>query len=112
MRSPGPAQRLTVFIGESDRYHHHSLSSEIVQRARRARMAGCSVFRGVEGFGASQRLHTTHVLSLSEDLPIAIIIVDTPERIGAFLPELDELVAEGLVIVEDVEVVRYVGREG
>jgi uncharacterized protein len=112
MRSAGPAQRLTVFIGESDRYHHHSLSSEIVQRARRARMAGCSVFRGVEGFGASQRLHTTHVLSLSEDLPIAIMIVDTPERIRAFLPELDELVAEGLVIVEDVEVVHSVGRDG
>jgi uncharacterized protein len=111
MWSPGPAQRLTVFIGESDRYRHHSLSSEIVQRARRAGLAGCSVFRGVEGFGASQRLHTAHVLSLSEDLPIAIIIVDTTEQIQAFLPQLDELISEGLVTVEDIEVVRYVGRE-
>jgi uncharacterized protein len=111
MWSPGPAQRLTVFIGESDRYRHHSLASEIVQRARRAGLAGCSVFRGVEGFGASQRLHTAHVLSLSEDLPIAIIIVDTTEQIQAFLPQLDELISEGLVTVEDIEVVRYVGRE-
>jgi hypothetical protein len=106
-----PAQRLTIFIGESDRYHHHSLSSEIVQRARRAGLAGCSVFRGVEGFGASQRLHTTHLLSLSEDLPIAIVIVDATERIAAFVPQLDELVDGGLVIVEDVEVIRYVGRD-
>jgi uncharacterized protein len=111
MWSRGPAQRLSVFIGESDRYRHHSLSSEIVQRARRAGLAGCSVFRGVEGFGASQRLHTAHVLSLSEDLPIAIIIVDTTDQIRAFLPQLDELISGGLVIVEDVEVVRYVGRE-
>jgi PII-like signaling protein len=111
MRLQGPAQRLTIFIGESDHYHHHSLSSEIVQRARRAGLAGCSVFRGVEGFGASQRVHTTHVLSLSEDLPIAIVIVDAAERIEAFRPQLDELIDEGLVIVDDVEVVRYVGRE-
>jgi PII-like signaling protein len=105
-----PAKRLTIFIGESDHYHHHSLSSEIVQRARRMGLAGCSVFRGVEGFGASQRVHTAHVLSLSEDLPIAIIIVDSAERITEFLPQLDELITEGLVIVDDVEVVRYVGR--
>jgi PII-like signaling protein len=106
------ARRLMIFIGESDRYHHHTLSAEIVQRAQRAGLAGCSVFRGVEGFGASRRLHTTHVLSLSEDLPIAIVIVDTAEHIDAFVPQLDELIDEGLVIVDDVEVLRYVGRSG
>jgi PII-like signaling protein len=105
------ARRLTIFIGESDRYHHHTLSAEIVQRAQRAGLAGCSVFRGVEGFGASRTLHTAHVLSLSEDLPIAVIIVDTAEHIDAFVPQLDELIDEGLVIVDDVEVLRYVGRE-
>ncbi|MCW2600559.1 MAG: hypothetical protein JWM02_2388 [Frankiales bacterium] len=110
MRLQGPAQRLTIFIGESDHHHHHSLCSEIVQRAQQAGLAGCSVFRGIEGFGASRTLHTTHVLSLSDDLPIAIVIVDAAERIRAFLPELDELITEGLVIVDDVEVVRYVGR--
>jgi uncharacterized protein len=105
----GPAKRLTVFIGESDHYHHHSLCSEIVDRARRAGLAGCSVFRGTAGFGATGHLHTTHLLSLSEDLPIAIVIVDAPERITAFLPELDELVTGGLVMLDDVDVIRYVG---
>jgi PII-like signaling protein len=110
MRLQGAAQRLTIFIGESDHYQHHSLSSEIVQRAQRAGLAGCSVFRGVSGFGASRTLHTSHLLSLSEDLPLAIVIVDAAEHVQAFLPQLDELVTEGLVTIDDVEVVRYVGR--
>jgi PII-like signaling protein len=110
MRSQGSAQRLTIFIGESDRYQHHALSTEIVRRAQEAGLAGCSVFNGVEGFGASRHLHTSRLLSLSEDLPVAIVIVDERQRIQAFLPQLDELIAEGLVIVDDVDVVRYVGR--
>jgi PII-like signaling protein len=110
MRLSGPARRLTIFIGESDRWHHHSLMSEILQRAHQAGLAGASVLRGISGFGASGLLHTTHVLSLSDDLPLAILIVDAEERISAFLPELDELITEGLVIVDDVEVIRYVGR--
>jgi len=105
----GPARRLTVFIGESDRYHHHSLCSEIVERARRMGLAGCSVFRGTEGFGATGHLHVANLLSLSQDLPVAIVVIDAPERIDAFLPELDELVTGGLVILDDVEVIRYVG---
>ncbi|MCW2673505.1 MAG: uncharacterized protein JWP14_2094 [Frankiales bacterium] len=109
MRLTGPAQRLTIFVGESDRWHHHSLTSEILQRAHRAGLAGASVFRGVSGFGASGLVHTTHVLSLSDDLPMAVVIVDTEERIELFLPQLDELISEGLVIVDDVRVVRYVG---
>ncbi len=109
MRLQGPAKRLTIFIGESDRYHHHSLCTEIVQRALRDGLAGCSVFRGTEGFGATGHLHTAHLLSLSEDLPVAIVIVDAPQRIEAFLPQLDELVTAGLVILDDVEVIRYVG---
>lgn len=110
MRLQGPAQRLTIFIGESDRYRHHSLSSEIVERARKAGLAGASVLRGIAGFGASQTLHSSHLLSMSDDLPLAVIIVDDPARIQAFLPQLDDLITEGLVIVDDVEVVRYVGR--
>jgi PII-like signaling protein len=110
MRLRGPARRLTIFIGEADRWHHHSLSTEIVHRARAAGLAGASVFRGIEGFGASSHIHTTRLLSLSEDLPIAVVIVDDAERIAAFLPQLDELVTEGLVILDDVEVVRYTGR--
>ena len=110
MRLHGPAKRLTVFIGESDRFHHRPLSVEIVHRAHAAGLAGASVLRGIEGYGASSRIHTTRMLSLSEELPIVVIIVDTEEKIRAFLPELDELVGEGLVIVDPVEVIRYVGR--
>jgi PII-like signaling protein len=106
----GPALRLTAFIGESDTYHHRPLHSEIVHRAHAAGLAGASVFRGVEGFGASSLIHTSRLLSLSEDLPVAIVIVDTEERIRAFLPQLDELVGEGLVILDEVEVIRYAGR--
>jgi PII-like signaling protein len=82
-----------------------------VHRAHRAGLAGASVLRGIEGYGASSRIHTARLLSLSEDLPIAIVIVDAEERIRGFLPQLDELVGEGLVIIDPVEVIRYAGRE-
>lgn len=110
MRSQGPAKRLTVFIGESDRHHHTPLYVEIVHRARKAGLAGATVLRGIEGFGASQHVHTTRLLSLTEDLPIVIVLVDEQERIERFALELDELITEGLVVIDDVEVVRYVGR--
>ena len=110
MRLTGPARRLTIFIGESDQHHHRPLYAEIVHRAHAAGLAGATVLRGVEGYGASSHIHTTRLLSLSQDLPIAIVIVDVAERVDAFLPQLDELVDEGLVILDDVEVIRYVGR--
>ena len=110
MRLEGSALRLTVFVGESDTWRHKPLFTEIVHRAHAAGLAGATVLRGVEGFGASNRVHTTRLLSLSEDLPVAVIVVDEPEKIRAFLPQLDELIAEGLVIVDPVEVIRYVGR--
>jgi PII-like signaling protein len=81
-----------------------------VHRAHKAGLAGASVLRGIEGHGASSRIHTSRILSLSDDLPLAIIIVDAEDKIRAFLPQLDELVAEGLVIIDPVEVMRYVGR--
>jgi PII-like signaling protein len=110
MKLEGDALRLTVFVGEDDRHHHRPLYTEIVHRAHAAGLAGASVFRGIEGYGASSRIHTTRLLSLSDDLPVAVVIVDTAERIRAFLPALDELVTEGLVIIDPVEVIRYVGR--
>ncbi|MET8581482.1 DUF190 domain-containing protein [Streptomyces collinus] len=106
----GRALRLTVYIGEDDTWHHKPLYSEIVHRAHAAGLAGASVFRGIEGFGASSRIHTSRLLSLSEDLPVAIVVVDTEERVRAFLPQLDELVTEGLVTLDACEVIRYVGR--
>lgn len=111
MKLEGQQQRLTIYIGESDRYGHTPLATEIVHRAHAAGLAGASVFRGVEGFGASNHIHTTRILSLSDDLPIAIVIVDRPDAIDAFLPELDDLISEGLVTIEEVHVAKYVGRE-
>lgn len=106
------ASRLTVYLGESDRSHGRARSSEIVRRARSAGLAGATVVRGLEGFGASQVLHTTRLLSLSDDLPVLVILVDVPERIDAFLPTLDELVDGGLVVREEVEVLKYAGSAG
>jgi PII-like signaling protein len=110
-RLTGSALRVTIFIGENDTWHHKPLYAEIVHRAHAAGLAGASVFRGIEGFGASSLIHTSRLLSLSEDLPVAVIVVDTEERVRAFLPQLDELVTEGLVILDDCEVIRHVGRD-
>nr|WP_082534584.1 DUF190 domain-containing protein [Nonomuraea pusilla] len=109
MRLRGRACRVTIFIGESDLYRHRPLYAEIVHRAHTMGLAGASVFRGVEGFGASSRIHTGHLLALSSDLPVAVVVVDTEENVANFLLVLDELVEEGLVIVDEVEVHRYVG---
>ncbi|MFF3731374.1 DUF190 domain-containing protein [Streptomyces sp. NPDC002476] len=111
MRLTGSALRVTVFVGETDMWHHKPVYTEIVHRAREAGLAGASVFRGIEGFGASSLIHTVRLLSLSEDLPVAVVIVDTEERIRAFLPQIDELVAQGLVVLDDCEVVRCTGRD-
>ncbi|MER7934777.1 DUF190 domain-containing protein [Streptomyces sp. NPDC048409] len=110
-RLTGRALRLTVYIGEDDIWHHKPLYTEIVHRAHAAGLAGASVFKGIEGFGATSRIHTARLLSLSEDLPVAVVLVDTEERIREFLPQLDELVTEGLVTLDDCEVIRYVGRD-
>ena len=110
MRLHGPALRLTIFIGETDHYRHHALYSEIVARAHKAGLAGATVLRGFEGYGASTHIHTTRILSMTEDLPLVVVIVDDAERIRAFLPQLDQIVAEGLVMIDEVEVIKYVGR--
>ena len=109
MRLTGTAQRLTIIVGDSAHWHHKPLFTEIVHRAHQAGLAGATVLHGVEGFGASSQIHTSRLLSLSEDLPVVILIVDSHQRISEFLPQLDELVGEGLVILDDCEVIRYVG---
>src|SRR3954463_5941326 len=110
MRLHGRARRLTIFIGDTDQHHHRPLYTEIVHRAHAYGLAGASVFHGIEGYGASSPIHTSRILSLSDDLPIAIVIVDTEDKVNQFLPVLDDLIDEGLVIIDDVEVYRYVGR--
>ncbi|MDD1057122.1 DUF190 domain-containing protein [Streptomyces cocklensis] len=108
----GAALRMTVLLGESDRWHHKPVYTEIVHRAQRAGLAGASVFHGIEGFGSSSLIHTSRLLSLSEDLPVAVVVVDTEERIRGFLPELDELVGAGLVVLDACEVVRHTAQAG
>jgi uncharacterized protein len=108
----GAALRLTVFLGEDDQWRHKPLYTEIVHRAHTAGLAGATVLRGVEGYGASSRIHTTRLLSLSEDLPVVIVIVDTESKIRSFVPQIEELIREGLVIIDPVEVIRYTGRAG
>ena len=107
MELSGPAKRLTILIGEQDRVGHHSLATEVVKRAHAGGLAGVTVFRGVEGYGRSNHIHTTRILSLSDDLPVCIVIVDSAPAIEAFSGQLHELVEGGLVMVEDVEVLRY-----
>ena len=110
MKLEGPGERLTIFVGESDQHGHKPLYAEIVERAHHAGLAGATVVRGFEGFGASSHIHTARILRMSEDLPVVVMIVDQVDRIDAFLPTLDELITEGLVVREDVEIVKYVGR--
>ncbi|HXX46996.1 MAG TPA: DUF190 domain-containing protein [Myxococcota bacterium] len=99
-----------VFIGESDRWKHQSLSSALVERLRSEHFAGATVFHGVAGFGAHSVLHTTRILRLSEDLPVVIEIVDSEDRMERLTAILDEMVVEGLVTMEKVRVLRYAAR--
>jgi PII-like signaling protein len=104
---PQPAQRLTVYIGEADRWHGVPLYEAIVVKARELHLAGATVFRGPMGFGANSRIHTAKILRLSEDLPIVVEIVDSAAKIAKLLPYLKEMVTGGLVTIEDVGVVIY-----
>jgi PII-like signaling protein len=107
MQIEGAAQRVTVYIGSSDTWHGHNLAGAIVERCRQMGMAGATASRGVMGFGGRSVIHRAHLLGLSEDLPEKIEVIDRPEQIARLLPVLDEMVGGGLVVVEDVRVVRY-----
>jgi uncharacterized protein len=109
MKIEGEGKLLRIFIGESDRWHGKPLYQAIVERVRQEGLAGATVLRGIEGFGADSRLHTARILRLSEDLPIVVEIVDSAEQIERILPVLDEMVGEGMVTVERVEVIAYRG---
>jgi uncharacterized protein len=101
------ARLLRIFIGESDTHDGRPLYQAIVETLRRKGLAGATVLRGIEGFGKSSRLHTAHILRLSEDLPIVIECVDTDDKIEAVLPALDDMIGDGLITLERVEVRVY-----
>ena len=109
MKIEGEGKLVRIFIGESDTWHGRPLYEAIVERVRREGLAGATVLRGIEGFGADSRLHTSRILRLSEDLPVVIEIVDSAEQIERILPVLDEMVGEGMVTVEKVQVIAYRG---
>jgi uncharacterized protein len=107
MKIPEQASLLRVFVGESDKHGHIPLYEAIVLKARETGLAGATVLRGSMGFGRHSVMHTAKILRLSEDLPIIIEIVDSKEKIEAFLPILDPMVPEGLVTLEEIRVVHY-----
>jgi len=107
MRIPQDSLLLRIFLGEDDRFEHQPLYQAIVLKAREMHLAGATVLRGPMGFGHSSRLHTAKLLRLSEDLPLVIEIVDSEEKIRAFLPVLDTIMGSGLVTLEKVQVLQY-----
>ncbi len=107
IKLPSESELLRIFIGESDRHGGKPLYEAIVHEARKRGMAGATVLRGIMGFGAHSRLHTAKILRFSEDLPIVVEIVDTPEKIAELLPVFDQMIDEGLVTLEKVRVIAY-----
>ncbi len=110
MKLQGEAKLVRIFLGESDKWQGRPLYEAIVLEAKKAGLAGATVFKGFMGFGAHSRIHTAKILQLSEDLPILIEIIDSEEKIQAFLPTLDQMVREGLITMEKVEVIQYRSR--
>ena len=107
MKIEGEGLLARIYIGESDTWHGKPLYEAIVHLARERGMAGATVIRGIEGFGAKSHLHTTRILRLSEDLPVLIELVDQEDRVNAILPELDAMVGDGLITLEKVRVIAY-----
>ena len=105
MPDPGPAARLMILMDEDRSWNHKPLVDEIIRRAHDSGLAGASAFRGVEGFGASQLVHTNRILDLSDKLPIMLLMIDSHAKIEQFLPELADLDIGGVITVDDVEVV-------
>lgn len=107
MKITGQAKMVRIYIGEADRWHGQPLYMAILLKAREMGMAGGTVLRGIAGYGANSRIHTANILRLSEDLPIVVEIVDAEEKVQTFLTVLDEMVQEGLILLRDVEVIKY-----
>jgi uncharacterized protein len=106
----GPARMIRIHFGEDDQWKGKPLYEAIIEEARRQDLAGATAYRGIEGYGASSRIHRPHLFT-SADLPIMVAIIDTADKIDRFLSTLNTMVAEGLIAMSDVEVIRYTHRE-
>jgi len=107
MSLPTEGKLLRIFMGESDRWDGKPLYEAIVLEARKRGLAGATVIKGFMGFGAHSRIHTAKLLELSQDLPIIVEIVDAPEKIEAFMPDLEKMIGDGLITIERAEVLLY-----
>jgi PII-like signaling protein len=107
MKVEADAKLVTIYVNSTDQWHGRALYTAIVQLCQEKGLAGASVTRCLEGYGASRHLHTSRLLELSENLPVRIEIVDLPERIEPFLATLEGMIREGLVVVSDVHILRY-----
>lgn len=112
MKLQGKAKLLRIYFGENDKWQGQPLYKAIVEKCRELDIAGATVYRGVEGYGASTLIRRSHLLSLSRDLPLMVTVVDSEENIRRLIPALDEMVGEGLIALSDVEVIKYVHEGG
>jgi uncharacterized protein len=112
MKLAGKAKMLRIHFGENDKWNDKPLFRAIVEKCRELDIAGATVFRGIEGYGASTLIHRAHLLSFSSDAPIMVSVIDSEEKIQKLIPFLDQVVTEGLVAVSEVEVIKYVHQDG
>ncbi len=112
MKLEGKAKMLRIYFGEDDQWQGRPLHEAIVERCRKLDIAGATVYRGIQGYGASTRIRRRHLLQFSPDAPILVQIIDTDENLQRLIPALDEMVSEGLIAMSDVEVIKYVHQEG
>lgn len=112
MKLEGKAKLLRIHFGEDDKWKGRPLYKAIVEKCRELDVAGATVYRGIEGYGASTLIRRSHVLSLSHDAPVMVSVVDTEEKIRKLIPLLDQMVGEGLIAMSDVEVIKYVHEDG
>jgi hypothetical protein len=111
MKLEGKARMVRIHFGEDDKWQGKPLYQAIVEKCRELDIAGATVYRGIEGYGASTRIHRAHLLSFSSDAPIMVAIIDSEESIARLLPAIEPMLKEGLIAVSDVEVIKYVHQD-